>query len=217
MKVTTDASLFGAWVARSADTLENILDIGAGTGLLSLMLAQSSSARVHAVEIEKDCFGQLQENICNSPFSKQIDKFHHDIKTFDIGARYDLIISNPPFHQDQLRSGQSNVDLARHDAGLILPELLGICSALIKEKGSIFILLPYYRKNECQNIAEELGWRAVRSATVRHSIKHEPFRVMFQFSQNAAEIHEEEIIIHDDNGHYTTGFADLLRPYYLHL
>jgi tRNA1Val (adenine37-N6)-methyltransferase len=217
MKVTTDASLFGAWVASSAETVESILDIGAGTGLLSLMLAQASTARVHAVEIEKECFGQLQENISNSIFSKQMDAFLQDIKTFDVGTQYDLIICNPPFHQDQLRSGQSNVDLARHDAGLLLPELLGICSALTQERGSVFILLPYYRKKECLNIAAEMGWQAERSATVRHSIQHEPFRVMFQFSKNANGIHEEEIIIHDERGHYTTLFSDLLRPYYLYL
>ena len=217
MKVTTDASLFGAWVAANMDNPQNILDIGAGTGLLALMLAQASNARIHAVEIEKECFGQLQENIAASIFNQRIEAHHQDIKTFQTANDFDTIISNPPFHQDQLKSGQLNTDLARHEAGLTLQDLFTASNALIHENGTMYVLLPFYRKDECISIADKNGWKALKTAVVRHSTKHEPFRVMFQLGRIAENPEEQEIIIHNHDGSYTEKFMQLLRPYYLYL
>jgi tRNA1Val (adenine37-N6)-methyltransferase len=217
MKVTTDSCLFGAWVASKMDTPNRILDIGAGTGLLSLMLAQDTRASIDAVEIEAECFIQLKENLEASSFSEKIKPIHLDIKEFQNEQEYDVIISNPPFHQDQLQSVNEKVNYARHDEGLTIEELCRIASSLAHESGKIFILLPHYRKIEFQNLINLNGLHIQELITVSHSNKHLPFRVMFMVSKVDCPFHEEEIFIHDENGKYTDRFTGLLQPYYLYL
>lgn len=217
MKVTTDSCLFGAWVASKLDNPNRILDIGAGTGLLSLMLAQNTRACIDAVEIETECFQQLQENLKGSSFSGKINPIHVDIKQYQIDQQYDVIISNPPFHQDQLQSVADKINYARHEEGLNVEELSRIASAMTHEKGKIFVLLPYYRKMEFLNLININGLHIEELITVSHSVKHLPFRVMFMISKVDCLLQEEEIFIHDESGKYTDRFADLLRPYYLYL
>lgn len=217
MKVTTDACLFGAWTAAQLQNPSTILDIGAGTGLLSLMLAQSNTARIEAIEIESSCFRQLQENITNSPFHERVRACEGDVKEWKSSSKYDIIICNPPFHQDQLKSGQKNIDLARHDEGLTLPELFTVSSSLISETGELFVLLPYYRLHDCLTTAAAMGWKTARLAEVQHSVDHAPFRAMFRFSREAVDTVHETIMIHERDGSYTAAFTTLLQSYYLYL
>lgn len=216
MKVTTDSCLFGAWAANQLTETKEILDIGAGTGLLSLMLAQRSKANVDAVEIESSCYQQLNENIDRSPFSEKINPIHLDIKDHSKQG-YDVIISNPPFHQDQLRSDNTQINYARHEAGLTLEQLFGIATNLMTEKGCLFILLPFYRKIEALELATSMNWFPVKITTVFHSKNHQPFRAMFLFSKEESRCDEDEIFIYDEGENYTSDFSKLLQPYYLYL
>ena len=118
MKVTTDGCLFGAWVAERVRSRESIgrhrladgdagagsiLDVGTGTGLLSLIIAQQCSADITAVEIDKDAFQQASENIASSPWTDRIKIFHADARAFEFPGQYDVIISNPPFYENELK------------------------------------------------------------------------------------------------------------------
>lgn len=216
MKVTTDSCLFGAWTAYALHQPNRILDIGAGTGLLSLMLAQSTGANIDAVEIESSCFHQLKENVDRSPFSKRINPIHLDIKDHKERG-YDMIISNPPFHQHQLISDDKRINYARHEEGLTLEQLFEIATNLMTEKGCLFILLPHYRKTEALDMATSMNWFPTKITTVLHSKEHLPFRTMFMFTKEVCSCLEDDICIYDGQEKYSDVFSKLLHPYYLYL
>jgi tRNA1Val (adenine37-N6)-methyltransferase len=217
MKVTTDACLLGAWAASIMKDPKRILDIGAGTGLLSLMLSQASKASIDAVEIEDQAYQQMKENFEKSRFNKNINPIHTDIKKYLINEPYDLIISNPPFHQEQLLSKRKNINLARHQEGLLLSDLLSISKSSLRAGGSFFMLMPFYREKECSKGVAQMGGFTKRIARVLHSSLHKPFRVMMEIVFENTHTIEEDIIIHQEDGKYTEAFKQLLKPYYLHL
>ena len=217
MKVTTDACLFGAWAnskIRSADTL---LDIGAGTGLLSLMLSQNRSIKIDAIEIESSSHGQLCQNIQDSPFSSSINAIKGDVKDWETDKPYQVVISNPPFYEKQLRSDQAGVNLARHGDGLTLDALFSHAKRLMSSQGFFYVLMPYYRKAECIDMASQFQLFPVSVADVKQSPFHDPFRVMIQFSTGSIDIEIETIIIKKNASEYSDAFKLLLEQYYLNL
>ena len=215
MKVSTDSCLFGAWTAAHLKDESNILDIGAGTGLLSLMLAQKNNGSFDSVEIEPTCFKQLKENILTSPWASRIDPINQDILFFEPQKKYDLIISNPPFYEGQLKSDKKNTNLARHENGLQLKDLLEKVKLLMVEAGSFFLLIPNFRKDECIELAAELALYPKLIADVRQSKNHNYIRTMFCFINNFSEIIQEEIDIKGYDGKYSERFNSLLKDYYL--
>ena len=118
MKVTTDACLFGAWVANqiknTGSEFSTALDIGTGTGLLSLMVSQKNDLKIDTIEIEDDAFEQLKENIADSPWKDRINLFHNDVRNFIFNQQYDVIFSNPPFYENELKSDDAKRNLALH-------------------------------------------------------------------------------------------------------
>jgi tRNA1Val (adenine37-N6)-methyltransferase len=216
MKVSTDSCLFGAWVASIVSREKTILDIGAGTGLLSLMIAQHIDAIVHAVEIETDCYEQLAQNINSSPWAESIHAFQNDIKEFDEAIKYDLIISNPPFYENQLRSPNKNTNLARHGDQLSLTELFAQVERLLSEAGRFALLMPYYRKEDAITRATDSGLFATQVVDVKQTSRHDPFRSMICFSKTSEKIDHETTMIRDENGLYSRRFSELLEAYYLH-
>ena len=216
MKVSTDSCLFGAWVASIVSNEKTVLDIGAGTGLLSLMLAQHIDATVHAVEIETACYEQLAQNINSSPWAERIHAYQNDIKEYDEGIQYGLIISNPPFYEHQLRSPNNSTNLARHGDQLSLTDLFAQVKRLLGEEGRFALLMPYYRKEEAVNGATAFGLFASKVVDVKQTSRHNPFRSMICFSKTSENIDHESITIRDENGLYSSRFSDLLQAYYLH-
>ena len=112
MKVCTDSCLFGAWIADKIEQKiivpKNILDIGSGTGLLSLMIAQKTNAQIDGVEIDENSYQQSEDNFIESPWNKHLHAFHADIKNWNSGLKYDLIISNPPFYENDLKANKTH-------------------------------------------------------------------------------------------------------------
>ena len=217
MKVTTDACLFGAWVASHLPDCKQVLDIGGGTGLLSLMLAQKSSAAITSIEIEVDCFHQLQENIQQSIFSDRIKALHGNVLDFNTDLKFDAILANPPFYEQQFKSDNKSINQARHEDSLLLTDLFKKANELIKEEGSFFVLLPFYRNEESMMLANKFGFHAKQITKVHQSHNHKAFRIMSWFERKYENTNEDQLTITNSDGSYTAAFTALLKDYYLYL
>ena len=228
MKVTTDGCLFGAWVAeniRSNNPIAigsaiRILDIGTGTGLLSLMLAQQSNATIDAVEIDKEAWQQAVENIADSSWADRIHVTLCDAKEFWSSWQYDVIISNPPFYENELKSDSSKKNKAHHDEGLLLDDLLTIIQRNLQPEGEFYLLLPYKRNNEIENLIVQNNLTLSYKMLVKQSTQHGYFRVMLSGKhsgyKNKSSI-TTEIAICNELKEYTPEFIHLLQHYYLYL
>jgi tRNA1Val (adenine37-N6)-methyltransferase len=154
MKVCTDACLFGAWIASEIrnEKLERVLDIGAGTGLLSLMIAQHSDATMDAVEIDVNAYLQAVDNFERSPWSARMKVHHCAVQQYDPGLKYDLVISNPPFYEQSLRSPDSKKNIAMHSTHLDAMELFESVKRLLAPAGRVALLIPYSRVGTVEKI-----------------------------------------------------------------
>jgi tRNA1Val (adenine37-N6)-methyltransferase len=219
MKVCTDACLFGAWVADQIKTkaATSILDIGAGTGLLSLLLAQKVPAFIDAVEIDAAASQQAKENVEASPWKERLTIIHTDILQLKAEKKYDCIISNPPFFENDLKSSDQNKNAAKHDTTLTLEQLFNTAQAHLNNDASFAVLLPYHRTAACIAIAEKLHLYPVKKALVKQTAAHEPFRTMLLFSNQLSPVAEETIIIKTAQEKYSEKFSQLLKDYYLYL
>jgi len=218
MKVCTDACLFGAWVHDHIQhtPVTHALDIGCGTGLLSLMLAQQTDMLIDAVEIDKDAYEQARENIKASPWNNRLQVHHGDIRSVALDTKFDLIISNPPFFENNLKSPDAKRNLALHSEQLALHELISIAGALLGTGGTLALLLPFHRGQACIETARLHGLFPYRVAMVRQTEQHDFFRVMLCFSSVEADPASEVITI-QQSGAYSAEFVSLLKPYYLYV
>ncbi len=222
MKVTTDGCLFGAWVADKISQLENanrMLDIGTGTGLLSLMVVQENqNATIDAVEINDEAFSQASENFSSSPWNDRITAIHADAIGFKSSERYDIIFSNPPFYENELKSPDPARSLAHHD-GMGFKELLTTIDMNLSLSGKFFILSPFRRVAEMESGIAKTGFAILEKTVVRHSPNHDPFRIMIMGERivNPAGVNVNEIHIRDGWGLYSIEFTRLLKNYYLNL
>jgi tRNA1Val (adenine37-N6)-methyltransferase len=217
MKVSTDSCLFGAWVASIQKNPKNVLDIGGGTGLLTLMVAQKTNSFFDCVEIESECFEQLKANITVSNWKNQCAIFNEDIRNFKPTKKYDLIISNPPFYENQLNSTSDKINLARHHSGLLLADLFDVVERLLTEDGKFFILLPAIRRSECIEKASLLNFFPEYIVDVKQTNKHPIFRSMFCFTKISRQTTVNQIVIKEGDGNYSDVFVSLLKDYYFSL
>lgn len=218
MKVCTDSCLFGAWIPVS-ENCNTILDIGTGTGLLSLMLAQRvPSSFIDSVEINKQAFLQALNNIKNSPFSHQIRLFHSDIMEYSFDRKYNLIVCNPPFYERQMHSEIPEESTAKHATDLTIAQLFKIVKEALSENGKFALLLPYYRKHEVLDLAEKFKLFPESTISIKSSDKHNFFRFAVLFSQQKQNHQSDEILsIRKDDNSYSKNFIDYLSPFYLNL
>ena len=223
-KVTTDACLFGAWVAQEVQLkklkVESSLDIGTGTGLLSLMLIQKNpGTNILALEIDKDSGLQAKENADASPWKDRITILEGDVKDHSFPEKFDLIISNPPFYERELRAGTERKNIAYHSHNLTLQELLHIIKTNLSADGNFFLLLPYKRNDEIKRVFKDHQLHISRLLLVRQSVKHDYFRIFLKGNLNPAQKETEfdEMSIWDEKQQYTKEFVCLLKEYYLHL
>lgn len=229
MKVTTDGCLFGAYAAHWSlsnwvnkllkEDYLNILDIGSGTGLLSLMTAQTNStAIIDAIEIDPNAAKQSKENFNASPWKNNLQVHQLSIQDFIFSniKKYDLIISNPPFYEQQLKGDNQLKNTAHHSEDLPLNELFVCVNKLINANGYFIVLLPFYRTNEAIKIAETNHLFLQQKVLVKQTPKHNYFRSILIFNGTKIEnIIEEIITIKDDKNQYTPRFQQLLEAYYL--
>ena len=220
MKVCTDACVFGAFanhiVRRTPNTI-HILDIGTGTGLLSLLLAQDTAAFIDAVEIDNGAYQQAQENFNSSPWKERLSVFNTDVLQFQADKKYDCIISNPPFFEDDLRSDNEEKNKAKHDSSLTLQQLVHAVDANLNEDGIFFVLLPSHRMHYFEMEAKKAGLFVDEKLLVKQTTKHDFFRSCLSFSRKETKPHVVTLTIKNNEGVYTDEFISLMKDYYLHL
>ena len=217
MKVGTDGVLLGAWTPLEHHP-ESILDIGAGTGLLSLMLAQRSSADViDAIEIQDEAFEQCVENFEGSPWSDRLFAYHASLQEFaeEIGDKYELIISNPPYHSELQTSDEPNRNMARQNLFLPFQDLLEGVAKLLATNGKFAVVLPQKEVEAFTDIAASKNLYPGQILEVRGNPKSEVKRnlILFQFGHTECEY--DELVIELERHEYTPAYIALTRDFYL--
>jgi len=213
MKVTTDACILGAYT--DAQQAKNILDIGTGTGLLALMLAQKSEAKIEAVEIDKNAYNQTVMNVNASIFKDKIRVYHTSIQDFVTLHAYDLIISNPPFFQNHLRSENQPRNNSIHTDALSFEDLLRAVLRLLSLHGTFVVLLPAYESSIFESLSISKGLYPQKKLTIRHRKDNKILRIITTFGRIKQEIINEELNIKNADESYSLDFQALLKDYYL--
>lgn len=223
MKVTTDACLFGAWVAEeikhSNEPSQHLLDIGTGTGLLPLMILQKNlQLHVDAIEIDPDACKQAEENSIASPWSKQLTIIASDIRNFQTDKLYDTLISNPPFYENELNAAHPKRNIAHHGSELTFNDLFDLINRHLNPAGTFYILTPYKRKAEIEKAMEVHHLHIAKEVYVRQSVNHDFFRIMLAGKkEKQADKQHSEISICNEKQQYTHEFVKYLQDYYLYL
>ena len=218
MKVCTDACILGAWFAKKIPQGSKVLDIGAGSGLLTLMLAQKVKAQFDAIEKDAQSFKQMTKNIEQSKWKDMINAFMGDAITYAFPQLYDFIICNPPFYENDLKSVDEKKNLAKHDTGLTLEALVEVVDQNLAAHGSFGILLPFHRTAQFEQLALNKGLYLSEKLLVRQTPQHDYFRSILHFTRHKTDsLHDYELIIKQKDGSYSNAFTTLLKDYYLYL
>jgi tRNA1Val (adenine37-N6)-methyltransferase len=223
MKVCTDACLFGAWAAdwlqhyAPQRNIETILDIGTGTGLLALMLAQKNNAAIDAVEVSLDDFKQAEENFADSNWESRLNAVWSSIEKYHSRQQYDCIISNPPFYENDLPSQNDGKLRAKHGSHLTLERLFTEVDRLLATDGVFAILMPAQRRQETLEKAAGKNLFPILITDVKQTPKHDFFRTMILFGRQTQIVKEDNITIKEENNVYSHAFTVLLKDYYLYL
>ena len=217
MKVGTDGVLLGAWVNLAGAS--RILDVGTGTGLIALMMAQRSEAAVHGVEMDEYAFLQAIENVNRSPWSDRITLFHNTFQQFARESKesYDLIVSNPPYFRNSLKPPARGRSLARHDGNLSYEVLLFCSSKLLNAEGKLSIILPAGERLNIQRIAEFHDLHVTRETLVKPRVGADFKRILVEFSKmNVHSYVSTELAIKSQNNMmFTKEYYGMVKEYYL--
>lgn len=215
-RVTTDSVLLGAWARIEHAT--SILDIGTGTGLLALMAAQRSSARIVAIEPDFDSFKQAGLNFTASPWEERISLLNISVQEYmpDAGGGFDAIITNPPYFIDSLLNPDLSKARTRHSLTLTQAELLEAAAQLLNPGGSLHLVLPVPEAERFLVLAVSCGLFCSRRMLVRPTPSQQPARVLMTLSRENGPCTEEEIVIEKGGRHiYSDEYVSLTKDFYL--
>jgi len=216
MKVGTDGVLLGAW-----STLYNgnrILDIGVGTGLISLMLSQRFPlALIDAIEIDEDAFNQAEENVLNSKFKDKIKVYHQTLQSFESPYKFDLIVSNPPFFVVNNKVESDARKQARQQETLTFDELLAKSSQLLNIKGRAAFIIPYDLENNFIEIGEKYKLYPCKILNIKGNQNAQFKRSIIEMNFEKLEFKREELIIEIDRYQYTEDYINLTKEFYLNM
>lgn len=219
MKVGTDGVLLGAW----ADTegANSILDIGTGTGVIAIMLAQKTESKdvlVHAVEIDDAAVEQARDNMANAPFASRLSVFHDSIQEFakTHTIKYDLVVSNPPFFTGGTLSSNGDKTNVRHTVKLPHGDLLNATRELLEKNGRFCVILPLIEGLRFIEIARSYGFYLTRRSDVRPKQDKGIERLLLQFELSNRTFSHDELIIQNsrDERDYTEGYRELTKDFY---
>ena len=219
MKVGTDAVLLGAWSA--LDHMPNtILDIGSGTGILALIMAQRSTAElIDALEIDSDAYEQCVHNFETSDWGDRLFCYHASLDEFvgEIEDTYDLIISNPPFYTDHFKSRNEARNKARFEDALPFEELLTSVSKLLSVTGQLNVIIPFSEEINFISLAKNVDLYPIRILRVRGQEESPVKRSLISFTFQENKIEVSELTIEITRHHYTHDYINLTKDFYLKL
>src|SRR5680860_10248 len=200
MKVGTDGVLLGAWAKVSG--AKTILDIGTGTGVISLMMAQRSEARVLGIEIEKNAAEEAKENVQHSPWKDRVSIENISLQDFaNITSKtFDLVVSNPPFFTNSFKNEIQNRSIARHNDFLSFPDLIKNSVKLMNENGRFSVILPAVAANEFIKLAKLEGLNLVRKTEVKPNVLKNANRFLMEFSKKETALKKDSLIIYNELG-----------------
>lgn len=217
MKVGFDGILLGAWT--DIANCDRILDVGTGTGLIALMLAQRTGeqTRIDAVELDEQTAVEAAANVARTPWNERVTVIHDSLQSLSKAcARYDLVVCNPPYFERGMASSDVRRARARHDPTLTLEELMHTASAMLTPSGRLNVILPARRLKAIMQLARSAELTCRRQLHVR-PLPHKPVhRILFEFGRElGAGPDHKELTIERRHHEYTTAFRQLARDYYL--
>ena len=213
MKVGTDGVLLGAWSPVKPGC--RVLDIGTGTGLLALMTTQRGAGYVTAVEIDKDAADQAARNVAMSPWADRVSVLCMDILDFKSDVRFDLVICNPPYFRNSLRSPDAGRSTARHDDTLSYEALAGCVSGLLDDDGKLCVILPYQCAEgfiKCASVSDLYLEHRTDVLTVAGK---EPKRSLLSFGRSFVPCRTDVLSIRKSDGNESSEYVELVRDFYL--
>lgn len=215
MKVGTDSVLLGVWVRLQG--VRHALDIGTGSGILSLLLAARSQCRIDAVELDQPSYEEAKVNFEASPFSGQLHVHHADFNTFarQANRQYDLIISNPPFFINDRKPDNQHKRMARHAETLTYEQLIEGSMDLLNPSGRLSVVLPYREGLRFMSIASEKGLSVQRQLLIFPKPCVPPNRMNLQFGWEETPLEKQKFIIRNESGDFTGQYHSFLKDFYL--
>ena len=218
MKIGTDGVLLGAWTP-IPDKIFSVLDVGAGTGIIALMLAQRSTAeQIDALEIDEEAYEQAVENFENSPWSDRLFCFHAGLDEFveEPEDEYDLIISNPPFYTEDYKTENEQRDLARFADAMPFEDLVEAADLLLSENGIFSAIIPYKEEEKFIALTKDFDLFPIKITRVKGTPTSEIKRSLLAFSRNISEnFPVDELVIETSRHIYTEEYIALTKDFYL--
>ena len=218
MKVGTDGVLLGAWAP--CEGAESILDVGSGTGLISLMVAQrNSNAKIDAIEIDAEAGVQMNSNFNASPWAKRLNGVVLNYLSADFNKKFDLIVSNPPFYQSGVSGVLTDRQKSRHEHSLPTVAFLEKSYSLLGPSGKLAVIIPREKENQYVAIWKSLGGGLERVTYVRPTVTKSPHRSLLLLTKSSCftTLTDEMAIELGERHHYTDRYIDLTSAFYLAL
>lgn len=218
MKVGTDGVLLGAWT--DVTSVNTILDIGTGSGVIALMLAQRTTRQtnIDAIEIEHGAFEQAYENITHAAWRDRVMAHHVALQQFESARRYDLIVSNPPYFQNSQKPPDEKRVQARHTTSLSYPELLSSSETLLTKTGRLSVILPFTEGLQFITLAKQYNLYCTRQWSFRTRQEKPIERWLLEFSFIPQQTPEHgEILLYSHGEEWSEAYKMLTKDFYLKL